>query len=271
MAEICNGEQSAARDSRWRDLPSCQLPIQGPDRSLATPISNSPPTALWGFLNQKPRWSFSFRGWLIFLLLVALCGVGTILRVHSFLAINKPVASRILVVEGWITDRAINGIVSEFKTGDYARVYTTGGPMAWKTCPESGGNYAEYCAMRLQRAGIDVSSIVAVPTSEQNWERTFESALALAHYFHEKKIAPPNLNVITVGPHARRTRLLYERALGGRVAVGIIALPRGDYDPAHWWRSSTGAREVISETVAYLHCRLIFSGSPTPLSWKDID
>jgi hypothetical protein len=43
------------------------------------------------------------------------------------------------------------------------------------------------------------------------------------------------------------------------VQVGIVALQPRDYDTTRWWVSSAGVRDIISEAVAYLYARLIFS------------
>jgi hypothetical protein len=224
---------------------------------MSSPEKFPSKSAAWGLFNQKPRWSFSLRGWLLFIALFTLLLVVTVLRLHPFLAVNKPLPTDILVVEGWIAEHNIQAVAAEFKKGGYKRAYATGGRVNWKRAADFGGTYAGYCAMRLQRAGLETNSVVAVPSDDHDWQRTFQSALALKNYLQEHHEAPQNLNVITLGPHARRTRLLYQRALGDQVSVGIIALKRDDYDPARWWRSSTGLREVISETAAYLYVRLI--------------
>ena len=70
-----------------------------------------------------------------------------------------------------------------------------------------------------------------------------------------------SFDIVTQGPHARRSRLLYEKAFGGDVEVGVIATEDPKYDPAHWWRSSEGVREVMSEAIAYGYARLFFHPS----------
>jgi hypothetical protein len=60
-----------------------------------------------------------------------------------------------------------------------------------------------------------------------------------------------SFNVVTEDAHARRTRLLFQKAFGHGVRVGIISIPNRDYDAKHWWRSSEGVREVIGEAIAY--------------------
>ena len=53
-------------------------------------------------------------------------------------------------------------------------------------------------------------------------------------------------------------RLLFQKALGDGIKVGIIAVPNPDYDPKYWWRYSDGVREVIGESIAYIYARLFF-------------
>jgi hypothetical protein len=88
--------------------------------------------------------------------------------------------------------------------------------------------------------------------------------LAVRAYITTNKLSPSGVNIITVGPHARRTRLLYQRAIGDKVPIGIIALSRDDYDPQRWWRSSTGLREVIGELAGYIYCRAVPSAFTEP-------
>jgi uncharacterized SAM-binding protein YcdF (DUF218 family) len=67
------------------------------------------------------------------------------------------------------------------------------------------------------------------------------------------------IDVVTIGSHARRSRLLFQKAMGNTVRVGVLAMDEREFDPVHWWRSSEGVREVLFEGVAYLYVRLCFS------------
>jgi hypothetical protein len=51
---------------------------------------------------------------------------------------------------------------------------------------------------------------------------------------------------------------MYEKVFGDKVRIGIIAMPDRLYNPAHWWRTSEGVRDVLGETIAYLYARLLF-------------
>ncbi|MGA2556129.1 MAG: hypothetical protein ABSG04_07630, partial [Verrucomicrobiota bacterium] len=61
--------------------------------------------------------------------------------------------------------------------------------------------------------------------------------------------------------HARRSRLLFQKACGDDTKVGVIALDDVGYDPTHWWRTSEGVREVVGEGIAYLYARIVFHPS----------
>ena len=77
----------------------------------------------------------------------------------------------------------------------------------------------------------------------------------------EHGVAANALNIITSGAHSRRTRLIFEKAFGDGVAVGVIASRDRDFDPRRWWTSSSGFRTVTGEIIAYLYARFLFRAS----------
>src|SRR4051812_24914494 len=122
--------------------------------------------ALGGFVNRKLRWSLSLKGWCVLLLMSLVFCVFFVRGVHPFLAVQKPVPARVLVVEGWMADYDIPAVVAEFRRGNYQTMYTTGGAIHWKNSPET---YADYSAQALQNAGIPANSIVPVPCAGNDW------------------------------------------------------------------------------------------------------
>jgi hypothetical protein len=100
------------------------------------------------------------------------------------------------------------------------------------------------------------NAVVAVPAPESRLDRTYQSALALRKWFEETGPPVKAINVVTIGAHARRTRLLYQHAFGDGVAIGVIAVPHADYDSQRWWKFSAGLREVIGETSGYAYAKL---------------
>ncbi|MGC2353616.1 MAG: ElyC/SanA/YdcF family protein [Candidatus Udaeobacter sp.] len=215
--------------------------------------------ALWGFFDCKKRWSLSWRGRLF--LVFALLLVGTLIfrGIYPFLAITHRVDAEVLVVEGWVHGYAIKAGVAEFKINHYQQVFSTGGPV------QGNGGYvndfqtsASVGAERLKANGIPSESLQMVPSHVIDRDRTYGAAVALRDWFSAHKIQVRYVNVITEDLHARRTRLLFQKALGDGVKIGIIAVPNPDYDAKHWWHYSEGVKDVISEGAAYLYARLFF-------------
>ena len=220
---------------------------------------SKPPKRFWGILTRKERWGLSWRGWLIVILPPMLTAGSLVLTVHPFLSVTHRVDADVLVVEGWVHEYAIVAGVEEFKSGHYPRVYATGGPVTG-----SGGyttdlnTAANVGAELLRKAGVPAESVQMVPSHLMGRDRTYDSALALRDWFQERKMPVRSINVVTEGIHARRTRLLFQKAFGDGVRVGIIAVPNPDYDHRRWWFCSEGVRDVVGEGIAYAYARLFF-------------
>jgi uncharacterized SAM-binding protein YcdF (DUF218 family) len=220
---------------------------------------------LWGILTRKERWGFSWRGRLILALIGFSTAVLLLLNVQPFLAQTHRVNTNVLVVEGWIHEYAIRAAEKEFETGRYQRVLTTGGPVT------GIGHYvndyqtsASVGADLLKNAGVPSDSVQMVPSRVMDRNRTYASAVALREWLHEHNMPVHSINVLTEDAHARRTRLLFKKALGKNVTVGIIGVPNPDYDARRWWRYSEGVKDVGSEAFAYIYARFFFHPSEPP-------
>jgi uncharacterized SAM-binding protein YcdF (DUF218 family) len=97
-----------------------------------------------------------------------------------------------------------------------------------------------------------------VPSHVSGRDRTYSSALALREFFQTNGLAVKNFNILTEDVHARRTRLLFQKAFGATADVGVVAVPDPDYVPARWWRYSEGVREILAESIAYLYAKFLF-------------
>jgi uncharacterized SAM-binding protein YcdF (DUF218 family) len=97
-----------------------------------------------------------------------------------------------------------------------------------------------------------------VPSHVIGRDRTYSSAIALRDWLREHDVEVRSLNIVTEGAHARRTRLLFEKALGPGVTVGVIAASSPDFNAKHWWRYSEGVEDVIDQGVAYVYARFFF-------------
>jgi uncharacterized SAM-binding protein YcdF (DUF218 family) len=107
--------------------------------------------------------------------------------------------------------------------------------------------------------GMSQDTVQAVPSGYVYKDRTYTEAVALSNWLRQHGTLPKEINLISLGAHARRSRLLFEKAFGKSTRVGIIAVEDRNYDPAHWWKTSEGVRSVISETIAYGYARFLFS------------
>ena len=218
-----------------------------------------PSRALWGLLDRKERWSLSWRGRLILASALLLVGALIFKGVYPFLATTHRVNASILVVEGWIHEYAIRAAVKEFQSNQYQRVFTTGGPIVG-----SGGYINDFCtsasvgADLLKKCGLPDERLEMVPSRVMDRDRTYGSAVALRNWFREHNMAVSSIDVVTEDVHARRTRLLFQKAFGKDVQVGIIGVANVDYPANRWWHYSQGLKNVVSEFAAYLYARLFF-------------
>ena len=148
-------------------------------------------------------------------------------------------------MEGWIPFYAVHAAAQEFASGSYRQVLTTGGPISGMGGYTNDYNTsASLGAGRLKAEGVPSAVIQMVPSRVSERDRTYSSALALRHWLDQQGKKVKAINVVTADTHARRTRLLFQRALGNDISVGVIAVPNPDYDARHWWRYSEGVKDV---------------------------
>ena len=211
-----------------------------------------------GLLRRRQCLVPTLRGWLLLALSFAALVLLAARELHPFLAVTDPIPGGVLVVEGWAPDFMLEAAIAEFKRNHYTGFYVTGIPLERGAPLSEYKNYAYLGAATLVKLGLSTNDVQAVPTGLTRRDRTYAMALSLKHWWHEHQMAPTKVNLITGGPHARRSRLLFEKALGKGVAVGVMALAANDYDERRWWHSSQGVRVTIGETLAYAYARLRF-------------
>jgi hypothetical protein len=198
----------------------------------------------------------SIFGILAIVLLVGVSSLGFfVVNLHGFLAISDPVATDVLVVEGWLPDYAIAAAMTEFQTGGYKTLITVGAPVPRGFHLSEYKTFAEVAAATLVAQGFDPQQLQIVSTNSAPECRTQNAAMALKDYFADAEQPIPSLNVFTLGPHARRTWIVFRRVFTTPNTVGIIAATVLAYEPSRWWQSSEGVRTVLGESIAYLYRR----------------
>lgn len=243
--------------------------------SSSVPLAQATPArAMWGLFDRKERWSLSWRGRLIVTSALLLVSVLFLKGIYPFLAITQRVDANTLAVEGWIHEYAIRTAVKEFQSNHYQRVFTTGGPVAG-----TGGYVNDFMtsasvgADLLKKWGVPDERLQMVPCRVTDRDRTYGSAVALRNWFRDHNVVVSGIDVVTEDLHVRRTRLLFQKAFGKDVKIGIIAVANVDYPANGWWHYSQGLKDVVSEFTAYLYARLLFfpeesahPGKAAPLS-----
>ena len=212
----------------------------------------------WGLLCRRQCLVPTLRGWVLATLSVAALTFIGICELGPFLTVSDPVPGGMLVVEGWASDRVLEMAAAEFKRNHYAKLFVTGLPVEVGTFLSAYTNYAYVGVATLVKLGLSTNDLQAVPSAHIRRDRTYGMAVSLKKWLREHDLSPTKVNLITSGPHSRRSRMLFQKALGKGVAVGNLAIPASDYDERHWWNSSQGVRTMIGEVLAYGYARLLF-------------
>ena len=171
--------------------------------------------------------------------------------VHPFLAITEPVKADVIVVEGWVPNYVLPVVVSEFNRGGYTRVLVSGLEFTRNDPAYSEGSDAARTARRLASLGLDPAVVLACPAPDSDWNRTSTMARTVLDRLHTLNVQPKGINVITLGPHARQSRLAYQRIAGPLVPVGVISVPKDDYVASHWWTSPAGIKKTIKDFAGW--------------------
>ena len=221
-----------------------------------------PDRALWGLLRRRwivmPTW----RGWLLLGTIAVFLLGGCVRGLYPFLAAHAPSRTDVLVTEGWIPENGLKEVAAAFQRDHCRKIYLTGCPI------EKGADFLpartvpDLMAMSLLKLGLTSNDLVVVAASDARQDRTIAAARALRQRWSDRQGAPQRVNLMVVGPHARRARLLFEKVLGDGVEVGVVAVPPSDYNPRRWWRYSAGFRTVTSELIGYIFARFFFHPAP---------
>jgi len=233
------------------------MPALEPQGQVAAPA----PLRCWGLLRRRQCLVPTWRGILLLGVVVLGLLVGCGPQLHPFLAVNELVPGGCLVAEGWASDIALMTTVKEFRTHHYDKVFVTGGPLERGAPLSEYRTFAELGAATLLKMGLTTNEVQAVPSPAVRQDRTFASSVALRQWIRDHNFPLTRLQLVTGGPHARRSRLLFAKALGSGVQVGVTAVPPQDYDETRWWLSSAGVRTTLGEAIAYAYVRLLFRGS----------
>ena len=104
---------------------------------------------------------------------------------------------------------------------------------------------AESARNRLISMGIDSSRIFATSGKKVIVNRTLTSALSFRDWLKGTKINIQGINIISLGAHARRTWMIYNKILNEKYPIGIISLPDYNYNRSKVYRLLKTIREIL--------------------------
>ena len=210
------------------------------------------------FVKRKEVWVPTFRGWLVLFTLVAILFSVITTSLFPFLAVNRAVQADLLVVEGWLPQYALKKAIEEFKKQPYRILVTTGAPIERGFLISKFKTYAEFGAETLKQLGLEEESIISIPTPPVKKDRTYASALAVKNWLRTADFSPKGVNIYSFSLHARRSWILFKKAFGDELNIGVLNAESQDYNSNNWWKTSIGMRAVINEALAYCYVRFFF-------------
>lgn len=202
----------------------------------------------FALFRKREMWFPTIWGGLLFLMLLMVGGVFLLTQLAVILAPNTPVADRTyLVVEGWQEEDSLLSALAIFNAEGYQYMITTGGPNRRFLNP-THASYAEQAGDFMLQQGLPAEKLIVIPAPESAQERTYLSAVLVRDWLTAKGESLDELNVHTSHVHARRTRYLYQQAFKG-IKIGIYAAGPQSFELKRWWKTSEGAKSVITELI----------------------
>ncbi len=215
----------------------------------------------WFYQHLSGRWRRSMTLLWIFFVIGALGSVWLCVFGEAFFSITRPLRADVLIVDDWIGLEGLHAASEEFGRGGYTYLVVAGGPSEDLLVTDVL-RYGESVKEELTRSGVPDSRIIVSSVGEVDRERTFKSALAAWQSIQRAGIRPSGINLFTLGPHAMRSHLIYQKVCVPGVKVGVIAFTPSEYRLKPWWLSSKRANCLLKEIIGYPFELLFNSGRP---------
>lgn len=207
---------------------------------------------------KKKCWRPTLWGWLVLLAVVAILFRLWMGTVSTYLSEDNPVQAKTLVVEGWIEDEALSHALELYHREHYQHLIVTGLPITFRKDYLHFKNTAQAAVAQIKKEGFTDTVYQAVIPSTVYIDRTYNTAVATRRILEQHPEWGNAFNVYSVGVHARRSYLMFQRAFGEGYKIGIISEKDPTFDPKHWWRTSKGFRNVSNEFMAYVYVWAFF-------------
>jgi len=195
---------------------------------------------------RRPQlWIYAAGSFLFVILLV-------FLNVGRWLVREDPLekATAIAVLSGRMPDRALEA-VRIYKRGYAPRVWLTHSTEPGVTLAQLSVHYIgeeEYNKELLMRGGVPESAIEILDPPIKNTVdemRTIGDALS--------KRGHGTVIMVTSKVHTRRVRALWNRLAKGDGTAVVRVVSHDPFDPAHWWRNTQDALDVVREVLGLMN------------------
>lgn len=198
-------------------------------------------------------------GSLVIIVMLVILSGWAVKNFATFLALNVPISSRYLVVEGWLSKDSLEAALIEFERGSYDLLITSGGPDI-SDFNSAHLSYAEKAAAELVDMGLEPSKLLIASSPASAQDRTYLSAVMVRNKLVEQlQSQPDSINVFSGDVHSRRSYLLYKLAFRDTTTqIGIVASNSNRFNLASWWQTSDGAKSVLTEMFGWLWTRCCF-------------
>ncbi len=207
---------------------------------------------------RKTCRKLTWFGWLLLILFLVLAYRIFLGDICEYLSVNEPVKAETMIIEGWVDNLALKDALNYYQKHHFKHLVVTGQPVTQWHDYVKFKNTAEGATAILRSYGFKDSIYQAVIPRTVYIDRTYNTAIASRIVFEQHPQWEHCFDIFSVGVHARRTRLMFKRAFGNEYRIGILADVDRTFDPAHWWRSSKGFRNVSNEFVAFTYVWLFF-------------
>ena len=201
---------------------------------------------------KRLRLWISGFGVILFLLAMAFFNVG------SWLVVDDPMrnAAAIAVLSGGMPARALEA-ARVYKRGYASRVWLThstepGDTLAKLSIPYAGEE--EYDRQILIHEGVPEGAIEVLGPPILNTADEMQAIGAALRKQRDRTVI-----IVTSPVHTRRTKALWKKLSGENGVALLHAVSDDTYDPAHWWRTTRDALDVVREVLGLAN---VWAGLP---------
>jgi uncharacterized SAM-binding protein YcdF (DUF218 family) len=188
----------------------------------------------------------------LLLAIVMFLGVGRWLVVEDPLVKVRAIA----VLSGSMPLRAIEA-AKLYRQGYAPEIWLTHSSEPGETLGEMGISFAgeDYYSTRiLIHEGVPSQAIHVLETPIVN---TVDEIKVIGSALAGEK--DRTVIIVTTKAHTRRVRLLWRKLASGNGVVIVRAASGDAFDPRHWWRTTSGALDVVREVLGILN---VWTGLP---------